>query len=38
MICDDDNAGSRTVIEACGGQLEPVEDVRGTSIRRYWSD
>ena len=38
MICDDDNAGSRTVIEACGGQLESVEDVRGTPIRRYWID
>ena len=35
-ICDDGNAGSRAVIEACGGQLESVEDVRGTPIRRYW--
>jgi predicted acetyltransferase len=37
MICDEDNAGSRTVIEACGGQFESVvEDARSTPIRRYW--
>jgi predicted acetyltransferase len=37
MICDEDNAGSRTVIEACGGQLESVvEDARPALIRRYW--
>jgi predicted acetyltransferase len=37
MICDEDNAGSRTVIEACGGQLESgVEDTRPALIRRYW--
>jgi predicted acetyltransferase len=38
VICDQDNTGSRTVIEACGGQLELVEDVRGTPVRRYWID
>jgi len=38
MICDEDNTGSRAVIEACGGQLESVEVVRGTPIRRYWID
>ena len=31
VICDEDNAGSRTVIEACGGRHESVvEDVRAT--------
>lgn len=39
MICAEDNAGSRAVIEACGGRLESVvEDVRAASIRRYWID
>jgi predicted acetyltransferase len=38
MICDDDNAGSRAVIEACGGRLESVQDVRATPMRRYWID
>jgi predicted acetyltransferase len=38
VICDDGNAGSRTVIEACGGQLESVVQVAATAppIRRYW--
>ena len=39
MICDEDNAGSRAVIEACGGQFEAVaEDARAIPIRRYWID
>ena len=39
MICDEGNAGSRTVIEACGGRLESVvKDARATPIRRYWID
>jgi predicted acetyltransferase len=38
VTCDEDNLGSRTVIELCGGVLESVEDAGdGTSpIRRYW--
>ena len=40
LICDEGNAGSRSVIEACGGQLEAV--VRNAPeapwIRRYWID
>jgi predicted acetyltransferase len=40
VICDDDNAGSRAVIEACGGQLESVVQIAVTAppIRRYWID
>ena len=39
MICDEGNAGSRAVIEACGGQFEAVvEDARAIPIRRYWID
>ena len=37
VICNEDNAGSRTVIEACGGQFESAgQDDRGRPIRRYW--
>src|SRR5215475_4261763 len=40
VTCDDDNIGSITVIERCGGQLENV--VQRTppqpAIRRYWID
>ena len=38
LICDDDNAGSRAVIEACGGQLESVVQITAAAppIRRYW--
>jgi predicted acetyltransferase len=38
VTCDDDNAGSIGVIEACGGQLDgmvPAAD-DGHLIRRYW--
>jgi predicted acetyltransferase len=40
VICDDDNAGSRAVIEACGGRLEAVAQIasQATPIRRYWID
>ena len=39
VICDDGNAGSRAVIEACGGQLESVAEITaGAPIRRYWID
>ena len=38
VTCDEDNAGSRTVIESCGGQLDSVLDM-GDGLppkRRYW--
>jgi predicted acetyltransferase len=40
VTCDEDNAGSRAVIESCGGQLDSVVDVGGGRgpIRRYWID
>lgn len=37
VTCDDDNLGSATVIEACGGVLEDVRPVPGEAAkRRYW--
>jgi predicted acetyltransferase len=39
VTCDEDNAGSRTVIESCGGMLESVVDTGGgPPKRRYWID
>jgi predicted acetyltransferase len=38
MTCDDDNLGSRKVIEANGGVLENVVDIGGVPLRRYWID
>jgi predicted acetyltransferase len=40
VTCDDDNAGSIAVIEACGGRLDSlVEGEPGRPpIRRYWID
>jgi predicted acetyltransferase len=39
LICSESNAGSRTAIERCGGQLDSVgTDNEGTLIRRYWID
>jgi predicted acetyltransferase len=47
LTCDDDNVGSITVIESCGGQLEdviPASESGAPSapsapgIRRYWID
>jgi predicted acetyltransferase len=40
VICDDDNAGSRVVIETCGGQLESVIETNPQEPpkRRYWID
>lgn len=40
VTCDDDNAGSIAVIEACGGQLDSVIEstVDGARVRRYWID
>ena len=37
VTCDDENIGSATVIESCGGELEnKVSDGDGTLKRRYW--
>jgi predicted acetyltransferase len=38
VTCDDDNAGSVAVIEACGGRLDAVtaSTPGGRLIRRYW--
>lgn len=37
VTCDEDNIGSATVIERCGGVLEDVRTVpRGRPKRRYW--
>jgi predicted acetyltransferase len=39
VTCDEDNLGSRTVIESCGGRLESVVYAAGgTPKRRYWID
>lgn len=39
VICDEDNAGSRAVIEAVGGVLDSLGRSReGVPIRRYWID
>ena len=37
VTCDDDNAGSARVIEACGGELDSVNVIAGqvTPVRRY---
>jgi predicted acetyltransferase len=36
VTCDDDNTGSRTVIEANNGVLEDIIEVEGVPLRRYW--
>jgi predicted acetyltransferase len=37
LVCNEDNVGSATVIERCGGVLENTAlDEKGTAIRRYW--
>jgi predicted acetyltransferase len=40
VTCDDDNAGSAAVIEACGGRLESVisPGPQAPPKRRYWID
>ena len=39
VTCDDDNVGSATVIERCGGVLQDVIDCEdGIPKRRYWID
>ncbi len=36
MTCLDENVGSATVIETCGGELENIVDLEGKPLRRYW--
>ena len=37
VVCDEDNVGSATVIERCGGVFErSATTENGTVIRRYW--
>ena len=37
VICDEDNLGSRTVIENCGGRFDAVvTGGAGTPLRHYW--
>lgn len=36
MTCFDENVGSATVIESCGGELENVVEFEGKPLRRYW--
>ena len=37
VTCNDDNVGSATVIERCGGVLEKITvEVAGVAFRRYW--
>jgi predicted acetyltransferase len=37
IVCDEDNAGSATVIERCGGIFEGLTTSENeTTIRRYW--
>jgi predicted acetyltransferase len=38
VTCDEDNAGSATVIERCGGVFESHVDDDGVLKRRYWID
>ncbi len=38
MTCDDDNVGSATVIQRCGGLLQDVVDDEGVLKRRYCVD
>lgn len=40
LTCDDDNEGSRRIIEACGGCFErfAADDGAGVKKRRYWID
>ncbi|GAB3594489.1 GNAT family N-acetyltransferase [Angustibacter peucedani] len=38
VTCDDDNVGSRRVIEGNGGVLEDVRDTELGRTRRYWVD
>jgi predicted acetyltransferase len=36
ITCHDENIGSATVIERCGGELENTVEFEGQLLRRYW--
>jgi predicted acetyltransferase len=37
VTCDDDNLGSATVIERCGGRFDSLSTAEdGHAVRRYW--
>ena len=36
ITCYDENIGSATVIESCGGELENTVEFEGKPLRRYW--
>jgi len=39
VTCDQDNPGSRAVIESCGGVLDSIVTVDGKhSVLRFWID
>ena len=39
VTCDEDNAGSRAVIEACGGVLDSAVTLDGKPpVLRFWID
>jgi predicted acetyltransferase len=39
VTCDQDNVGSRTVIESCGGVLDSIVHVGRTHpVLRFWID
>ena len=39
VTCDEDNAGSRIVIESCGGVLDSVVNLDGVPpVLRFWID
>jgi predicted acetyltransferase len=39
VTCDDDNVGSATVIEQCGGRFDSISTADdGHAVRRYWID
>ena len=39
VTCDDDNLGSATVIERCGGRFDSLSKAEdGHAVRRYWID
>lgn len=40
IVCDDDNVGSASIIERCGGRLDSVvaSTADGHPTRRYWID
>lgn len=39
VTCDDDNLGSATVIERCGGRFDSLSRAEdGHAVRRYWID